>query len=172
MTLMGHITGIGRRGGLTGTMYGASNINTRAIGSGLSRLVGNYNRAYAQAKTANEQRYQQLLGIADKTSGQRAADIRSGAGTEKANIFQRLARSGLGSSSVGNVEAAGVNRRKEEALDRSADLLQGTKLGIIERRQDPYPDQASLASLITGIGSSAGPGGLQGLVGALAGLKF
>lgn len=152
--------------------YGGTYVNTGQIGSGLSRLIGNYNRAYQEAKTANEARYQQALGILNQNTGQRLADIRSDAGSERAAIFQRLARSGLGASSVGNVEAAGVSRRMQSALNTASDELASTKVGLIERRQDPYPDQGSLAELIMGIGSAMGTQGLSSLSGALAGLKF
>jgi len=157
-------------GGLfsVGTPY----VNTRAVSSGLSRLIGNYNRAYQEAKTANEARYQQALGILNQNTGQRLSDIRSDAGSERASIFQRLARSGLGASSVGNVEAAGVNRRMQSALNTASDELAATKVGLIERRQDPYPDQGSLAELVMGIGSAMGTQGLTSLTGALAGMKF
>jgi hypothetical protein len=153
-------------------MGGGEYINTKAVGQGLGALIGNYNRAYQEAKTANEQRYQQALSILNENTGQRLADIRSDAGGEQASIFQRLARSGLGASSVGNVEAAGVTRRMNENLNRASDELAATKVGLIERRQDPYPDQGSLAELVMGIGSSMGTRGLTSLTGALAGMKF
>jgi len=156
----------------TWTMYGGSNVNTGAIGAGLSSLIGNYNRAYQEAKTANEQRYQQALGILNQNTGQRFSDIRSDSGNERASIFQRLARSGLGGSSVGNVESAGVTRRMNEELNRTSDALAAQKVGLIERRQDPYPDQGSLAELVMGIGSAMGTKGLTSLTGALAGMRF
>lgn len=151
---------------------GGSGINTNAIGSGLSSLIGNYNQAYAEAKSANEARYQQALGILDQNTGQRLADIRSDSASAISNVYQNLARNGLGASSVGNVEAAGERRRMNEELNRASDSLAAQKVGLIERRQDPYPDQGSLASLVTGIGSAAGASGLNSLVAALAGMKF
>ena len=161
------------RGSLGGSiMTGGSGINTGAIGKGLSTLINNYNQAYQEAKTANEARYQQALGILNANTGQRLSDIRSDAGTERSRIFQSLARNGLGASSVGNVEAAGVTRRMNEELNRTSDALATSKVGLIERRQDPYPDQGSLAELVMGIGSSMGTRGLTSLTGALAGMKF
>jgi hypothetical protein len=151
---------------------GGGYLDTKGIGQGLSKLIGNYNRAYQEAKTANEARYQQALGILNQNTGQRLADIRSDAGNEQASIFQRLARSGLGGSSVGNVEAAGVTRRMNEELNRTSDALAAQKVGLIERRQDPYPDQGSLAELVMGIGGTMGAKGLKSLTGALAGMKF
>jgi hypothetical protein len=151
---------------------GSPYVNTKAISGGLGKLINNYNKAYTEAKTANEQRYQQALGILNQNTGQRLSDIRSDAGNERASIFQRLARSGLGGSSVGNVEAAGVQRRMNEELNRTSDALAGQKVGLIERRQDPYPDQGSLAELVMGLGSGMGTKGLTGLTTALAGMKF
>jgi hypothetical protein len=149
-------------------MGGGSSFNS----SGLSSLINNYNQAYAEAKAANESRYQQALGILNQNTGQRMADIRSDAGNERSRIFQNLARSGLGASSVGNVESRGIDRIMNENLNRASDELAGSKVGLIERRQDPYPDQGSLMELIMGIGSAAGTSGLGGLTKALSGLKF
>jgi hypothetical protein len=59
-----------------------------------------------------------------------------------------------------------------EELNRTSDALATSKVGLIERRQDPYPDQGSLAELIMGIGGAMGTRGLTSLTGALAGLKF
>ena len=156
----------------TTPLGGSSYLNTGAIGKGLTSLIGNYNQAYAEAKAANESRYQQALGILNQNTGQRMADIRSDAGNERASIFQNLARSGLGGSSVGNVESRGIDRIMNENLNRTSDDLAGAKVGLIERRQDPYPDQGSLAELIMGIGSAAGTQGLGSLTKALSGLKF
>jgi hypothetical protein len=151
---------------------GGSAYEAKRAGAGLQQLVSNYNQAYNEAKTANEARYQQALGILNQNTGQRLSDIRSDAGGERARVFQSLARSGLGGSSVGNVESAGITRRMNEELNRTSDALAGSKVGLIERRQDPYPDQGSLATLLTGALSGFGQQGLGALTSLLGGLKF
>ena len=140
--------------------------------SGIESLIDNYNQAYGEAKASNEQRYQQALGILNQNTGQRLADVRSDAGGEKSKIFQNLARSGLGGSSVGNVEAAGVDRRMNEELNRTSDALAGSRAGLIERREDTYPDQGGLMGLISGMMSGQGSKGLTNLSKTLGVIKY
>lgn len=109
--------------------------------------VSAYNAAFAKANQANESRYQQLLDIADKTSGQRAKDIGIDYAGRESNALQNLARLGLSNTTIAPTLSAGFGRQKNAALDRLADQMQQTKLGIIERRQDLPPDLASLISL-------------------------
>lgn len=142
------------------------------VQQGLGDLVSQYNTAYGQARSANEQRYQQLLGIADQTSGQRATDIRSDFGEQQSNVMQQLARLGMSNTTIGSTLGQGNQRNLQSALDRSADTLQGTKLGIIERREDKYPDLSSLQSIIAGIGSQYGGGqGIQAMLRAFSGIQ-
>jgi len=124
------------------------------LGGSLSRLINQYNTAYGQAKAANEQRYKQLLDIADQTTGQREADIRSDYAGREADIIQQLAR--WGGSTVGSVLGLGVEREKQSALNRLADEMQGTKLGIIERREDEYPSSDVIVSLVNALGQGTG----------------
>ena len=137
-------------------LYQQQLANQQANAGALSGLIGQYNQAYSEAKNANEQRYQQLLGIADQTTGQRAADITSQYGQQGANLMQQLARTGLSNTTVAPTLQQGVQREQQSALNRLADEMQQTKLGIIERRTDQYPDVNSLVSLIAGLGNSTG----------------
>jgi hypothetical protein len=125
---------------------------------GMQSLVTNYNKAYGAAKAANEARYRQLLAIADQTTNQRATDIRSDYTGQQSNIMQRLARLGMSNTTVAPTMQLGVQKEQQSALNRLADTMQQTKLGIIERRKDAYPDQGALMNLIAGIGSSYGGG--------------
>ena len=169
-------------------------------GWAVGNLVQSYNQAYGEAKASNEQRYQQLLqiadqdyarsalirnrmsGIADRTTGQRAADIRSAGAEEESNIDQRLRALGMSGTTVGSSLTGGVKSRTEASLNRLADEMQqtklgimreqagatrDTKLGIMERRTDAYPDISALSGLIE---SAAGAGG--GTFGALGQLSF
>ncbi len=109
--------------------------------------VSAYNKAFAEAKEGNESRYQQLLEIADKTTGQRAKDIGIDYAGRESNAMQQLARLGMANTTVAPTLGQGFAREKSSALDRLSDQMQQTKLGIIERRKDAYPDLTSLTSL-------------------------
>ena len=139
--------------------------------SGVDRLVESYNQAYSEARGANEARYQQLLGITDQTTGQRAADIRSDASEERSDLQQGLARTGLSNTTVSPTLTAGVRRREQESLNRLADQMQGTKLGIIERREDQYPDSASLQASLSGLSEGYGGKGVSALYNALGNVQ-
>ncbi len=141
------------------------------VTSGLESLVGSYNQAYGQAQAANEARYQQMLGIADQTTGQRAADIRGAYGQQESNIMQRLASLGMANTTIAPTMQMGVTREREAALSRSADLMQQTKLGIIGRRQDEGPSLENIQSIIAGVGAQYGGGqGISAMLQALSGL--
>lgn len=113
----------------------------------MSKMVSSYNQAFAEAKAANERRYQQMLGITAKTTGQRGIDIRGDYAQREAAAMQQLARLGMSGTTIAPTLGMGFEREQSAALDRLADEMQGTKLGIIERRQDPYPSLASLVSM-------------------------
>jgi len=141
--------------------------------SGLESLVSNYNQAYGAAKSANEARYQQMLDIANQTTQQRSADIRSSYGQQSSDMMQQLARLGMSNTTVAPTMQMGIQREQQQAQNRLADQMQQTKLGIIEKRKDAYPDAASLQSIIAGIGSQYGGGqGLSSMLTALSGMRY
>jgi hypothetical protein len=152
-------------------IYGEQQASAKAGANSLSALVNQYNQAYNSARSANEQRYQQLLGIADQTTGQRMADIRSTGAGQSADIMQQLARTGMANTTVAPTLQMGVNRETQSSLNRAADELQGTKLGIIERREDEYPDSNIIVQLAQALGQSGGSG-MSGILKALSGLKL
>jgi len=149
----------------------------QAGASALSNLIGSYNKAYKSARAANEARYQQMLGITDQTTGQRAADIRTAYGQQGADMMQNLARLGMANTTVAPTMQLGVQREQQSALNRLADEMQGTKLGIMERRTDQYPDVNLITSLASmfgqGIGQSGGDGsGLAKMLSALGNVRM
>ena len=123
------------------------------VGDSMQAMIENYNRAFGEAKTQNEARYQQQLGIADATTGQRMADVRSAFGRQGADIQQRLTGLGMANTTVAPTMQMGVAREREAALNRTADEMQQTKLGIIGAREDRYPDLGSLQSTMAGAAS-------------------
>lgn len=145
---------------------------SKKAAGGLKGLVDQYNEAYREAKQGNEQRYQQMLGIIDDTTQQRAADIRSAYGESLAGQKQQLARQGLSGSTIGATLEQGNTREREASLNRLADELQKTKLGVIERRADEYPDRGGLTSLIAGIGGQFGTEGLSPFTKLLSGMTY
>lgn len=106
----------------------------------MGKMFGRWGAEQAEAKSANERRYQQMLGIAAKTTGQRGIDIRADYAQREASAMQQLTRQGMRGTTVAPTLGMGFEREKSSALDRLADLMQQTKLGIMERRTDAYPD--------------------------------
>jgi len=152
----------------TRTVYYGPN---REVQEGMQSLVANYNRAYGEAKAANEARYNQMLQIADQTTQQSAADIRSDYANQQASAMQQLARTGMANSTVKAPLSLAFSREKNAALSRNADQMQQTKLGIINSREDAYPDQASLVEVLSGLMGSYKVGGKENLLTALQGMR-
>ena len=75
--------------------------------------------------------YQQMLNLIGQTSGQREADIRQGYQEQGAGIAQQLARSGLSGTTVAPTMQLGVARERESSLNRLADEMLQTKLGVV-----------------------------------------
>jgi len=158
---------------LKGTkLTGATGGDAQQAAGGLQTLIRNYNQAYTEAKAANEARYQQMLEIANQTTGQRMADVTSAYGRQSSDIMQQLARLGMGNTTIAPTMQMGVEREKQAALNRTADEMQQTKLGIIERRQDEYPDSGSIAELVTALMGAYGASGGGKIATALSGMKF
>jgi hypothetical protein len=97
----------------------------------ITTMFGQMGEQSKAAEAASDARYQQMLDIADKTTGQRGADIRSDAAGQSAASMQRLARLGMGNTTVAPTMQMGIEREKQGALNRLADTMQGTKLGIL-----------------------------------------
>lgn len=165
----------------------------KQAGGAMGRLVEQFGAGTAAARKSNLERYQEMLGISrgetarqagvqrqmlgavGQETGQRAADIRSEAYGEQANIMQQLARQGMGGTTIAPTMRAGVKRGMNEELNRLADAMlgrklgvmgqmaaprRGTELGIMERRTDRYPDPNLLVSLATALGQGGAGGGI------------
>jgi hypothetical protein len=141
------------------------------LGAGFEGLVENYNTAYGQARDANEGRYQQMLDIADKTTGQRMADISSAYNQQGANIAQQQQRLGMGNTTVGDTLQAGNMSQMQASLNRAADEMQQTKLGIIDRKEDNFPDLGGLQSIIAGTGGAFGTRGIDAMLQAFGNVR-
>ncbi len=141
------------------------------LGEGFGLMLEKYNEAYGQAREGNEARYQELLGIADQTTDQRLADVSSAYNQRGADIQQRLIGLGMGNTTVAPTMQFGIERERQSALNRTADQMQQTKLGIIERKEDNYPDLGSLQSIIGGTGAAFGTRGIDAMLAAFGNVR-
>lgn len=155
------------------TNIAAQQTSAKQAEGGLVNLVNEYNTAYSQAKAGYDQRYNQMLGIAQSTTNQQATDTRSQYAQLNASAQQGLQRQGMGGSTVGNTLAIGNQNNQSQALNRLADQMQQTQLGIIggydATGKTWAPSQAGITDLIQATAGSTGNyGGLLGT--ALGGL--
>ena len=179
------------------------NVVKEAVSSGLGNLVQSYNEAFGRATEANESRYRDLLGTADQdfanrqatdqrmlgvvnqTTGQREADIKQSYREQRANQMQELARTGMANTTIAPTLRAGSRREEQSSLNRLADEMQGTrlgvlgrigdqsqatKLGIMERREDAFPDKNMISNLVSQIGIGQQGDLLPSILGSLGNL--
>ena len=157
-------------------------------------LYGEYQKNYEEAKGANEARYQELktgygnlegemmgltAGMGD-TARARAADGRE---RQVGQGMQDLVTSGLYGTSMQQGVRSGAERVYNEAMgsiDEGVNAqklgvlgnVRGNALGMIERRQDTYPDMGLLMQLAQMYGNYGGQsGGLFDTQGQLTGLN-
>jgi hypothetical protein len=140
---------------------------------GITSLVNEYNTAYAQAVNQYTQDYNKMLGIAQTTSGQQAADIRSQYAQQGSSGMQNLQRLGLGNTTLAPNLQLGVQTGQSSALNRLADQQQQIQLGIIGNRKTNAQLAPDTGLLNTAISAGAGASGSYGgaLVGALGGIQ-
>lgn len=139
---------------------------------GLNNLVSSFNEAFTSAQAANEDRFSQLLGLADQGNQQRGTDIRASSQQNLANQQAQLSRSGLGGTTIGSTLAQGAEREKQAELRRSGDVGRREKMGIIERRTDTGPDPSMLASAFQSVGTGFGGQGLSAMLQAMGNLNL
>lgn len=158
------------------------------IGSGYSPYSGSaslkaYEKAAKEAKAANEARYQEAMGIYDQIISQYQPGGQFGQGAlaqyeigktkALSQGMQNLVSSGLSNTTVAGAmpmqyeQEVGTPFRLqlEDMRMRLLSEAQQNKAGLIERRQDVYPDPNLMANLQSQASSYRG-GGMQ-LIGAL-----
>lgn len=166
--------------GILGNIPGSQTnftFNSGSYGGGLS---GSYDRAMAEAKAANEARYQRILGGYDdllsqaKTElaglgSQGAADINTAYAGQASQVGQQLVNSGLYGTTVLPTMQMGVERERLAAQNRLAEQVAQQRLSVLgdlgqqrlnfmERRTDEYPDTNQLISLSQGAGQYGSSG--------------
>jgi hypothetical protein len=150
--------------------------------SAIQRLQGEYRDAYGSAKEANEQRYGEILAgydgmlqsgvdTIDKFGRSAATSVRDQYRGAKASTTAQLARTGMAGSTI--TGQLNKNLAREQGKDLSAikenvagqklnyqtAITQG-KLGVMERREDDYPNEQLYQQQIASIYESAVKSGI------------
>jgi hypothetical protein len=173
--------GAGTAGGGTG-MLGASRQSPYGMGGGYGGgLAGDYQRAYDEARRANEARYEEIkggyqgrydeaMGLLEGQGEQERADLQrqydQAAGRQGAYLRGR----GLGGTTLAPTMAQGLESQRAQSMNRLNEQLRreqlgymtglsADKLGFMERRQDEYPDYQQLQQLSYMQGQAGGLGG-------------
>jgi hypothetical protein len=140
--------GGGGGGGISSGASKSTQSTTNLISPYLKPLID-------QFQQAQQQQYQQMMGVIGQTTGQRAADIRQAYQGQRADIGQQLARAGMANTTVLPTMQAGINREEQSALNRLADELQQTKLGVMGQ-YTPNTNQGIYGQLLGGYTASPG----------------
>jgi len=128
---------------------------------GIGSLIDQYQKAFAEAKFANEQKYQQQLGAVSQTSGQQRTDVLSQYQQQRSNAMQQLARTGLANTTIAPTLQSGIQREQQAALNRVSDQELAAKLGVMQNFEYKYPEQGITQSAIQAMANAFSyPGGL------------
>ncbi len=107
---------------------------------GLTGMIDQYNQAFQQAKAANEQKYQEALGVVGTNTGQQRADVLSQYQGQRASAMQRLSRLGMANTTVAPTLQAGIQREQQGALNRVSDQAMQARLGVMQGFQYKFPE--------------------------------
>ncbi|MDD5457872.1 MAG: hypothetical protein PHF37_00540 [Phycisphaerae bacterium] len=145
----------------------------------LGKYMKEYQSAFDEAKTANEQRYNQILGGYDtlfndtmtglEGMGDAARkDVNTGYNKAFSQSMQGLVNSGLANSTIIPSVTLNNTRQRTDALNSLNEMLRreklgymnnitGNKLAFMERREDTYPDLGLYIQLMQGLGNVSPP---------------
>lgn len=170
-----------------------------ALGGGNSQalqmilqLIGQANGGRAEARQANESRYNDILGLLadgrarnldslDSMSGQQVADANTAYDNKRKNLIADLADRGLSGSTKRIAVESMTQRERDAAVNRIKDTLVQNRnaadtgytdraTGVMERRTDSYPDQTNISGIIQQLGPLlSGAGGGNALAQLLSG---
>lgn len=158
------------------------------------QLVGQSSGGRAEARQANESRYNDILKLfgdnrqraldsLDSISGQQVADANKTYGDMRGNLIADLANRGLSGSTKRIAVESMTQREKDAAVNRIKDTLVQNRnaadqgftdraTGVMERRTDAYPAPTDISSIIGQLGpllGGAGGGGVNALAQLLGG---
>ena len=121
---------------------------------GLSGMINEYNQAFQEAKTANEAKYQEALGVVGTTSGQQRADVFKQYGMQESSAMQNLARLGMSGTTIAPTLRSGIQRERQSALNRVSDAEMQARLGVMGGFEHKYPEsgvtQAAIQATASG----------------------
>jgi len=141
---------------------------------GLTGMINEYNKAYAQSIQQYNSTYNAMLGLVKDVGGQQASDIRSQYGALGARQQQNLQKLGMGGTTVGASLEQGTQRSQSAALNTLASQLNEQQLGIMKSQKtakDLAPDTTLLQSVLSAGQAASGPYG--GLIGqAFGGISY
>lgn len=153
------------------TMDGGNFVPVTDSGQPVSdALAEDFRARYDEAKQANEQRYNDILGLYDQQMSnvanygqQTTQDIHNDYATLGGQAQQQMINSGLYGSTVAPTMQMGVQRQKSAALGRHRDnqalvknQITGARANFMERRVDTYPDLQLYASTMQNLGRYGG----------------
>jgi len=159
---------------------GASGVNPAQAMNPMQALTTQYEDAWNQAKSANENRYNDILqrweglrgGVLadlDNSTAQQSADLQSQYAKRGANIAQSLHSQGLAGTTIAPTMQMGVDRNLAEASRRLGESkmeqragyntnITGNMLNFMRDRTDAYPDMNQFEGLMGQFGNAMGGG--------------
>lgn len=120
----------------------------------LNRLIQDTIAAQQRANQANEQRFQQLLGLSDQFGQTGRQDAQSAAIRQQAQAQQSLISRGLGNTTILDAANRGVQSDFQRQLLDVNERVAQQRAGIIERRDDVGPDLNALIALAQQTGAA------------------
>jgi hypothetical protein len=125
---------------LTGLFPGAS--------PGLQDILKQLQQAQTSANAANEQRYQDILGLYSNLGKTGTAQIQENEAQQQAKATQDLTSRGLGNSTVTSSVSRGIANDAQFAQQALQEQIAGQKAGVMERRTDQGPNMSMYANLL------------------------
>lgn len=121
-----------------------------------NQLTSEYQAAYDEARKANESRYQEMLNLSKGLGEAFQGRLEAQTGGMATGAGQQAVTSGLSNvpGAVQSAKAIAV----QPGMFQQANLqeqLRRERIGIIERRQDPYPSRSEYINLAQGMGRYA-----------------
>lgn len=142
--------------GYTPSTTDGTSTGTGAIETGnttVDQLIAEYQKAYAEAKAENETRYQESLGLLEGQGETGKSDIRKSYAANQGSIYSNLVSRGLSGTTILPTMQTGNVESMNSDLARLQESINAQKLGVIQGREDTYPDQSALLNLIQTLGA-------------------
>jgi len=102
--------------------------------SAMEDLAKQYTSGYGALAGQAKERYQEMFDLLGRTTDQREIDLRKDYLGRESDIGQNLARLGMANTTVSPTMGLGIEREQQASLNRLADLMQGTKLGLMQQQ--------------------------------------